>query len=754
MRFPFLVLIAGLVASLGSAAPSADAFGTVNGFLGQRAEHERITRAALACPVGVKSTGDCFEPRSIDQLAGHGGTFGAVGAPDHPVVGEIGNPAAHCDDADFLNVPGYPQSRADANVALRACINHLRQRFAQGIDEASRLLDANGELLGDEVELRSDCRFNDIFAGRAKCAAIEGLGRALHGVQDFYAHSNWTDQAVPPFSTINPPGLSLPAPSALLDLAGTSAPVIPFELTTGFFEGILSDTCKQANTRIKHACLAKDKALIDPTTGSASDPLMPRGQFMSNQQNAVTGAIVETRRQWADFRRSLVNRYGVERGTRMILAITQDVRKVDLVFVIDTTDSMAPYISSALAVAGEITDRLSGRTGSAPRLTDFRIAVVDYKDVDSVDPPGCPPDYDAVVDLPFSRQTGDVGIALSFLLTKVSGGCDIPEDVLSGVQRAVSLPWRRGATKAIILMGDAPGHDPEPHSGLTSAAVIAAANAVDPASIYPILVGSDLSAAIFQNNLALGTGGRTFDGRGGGGVGEALLQALSAILDSEPPADNEPPQVIVDFPEPPTGQGGFFNGSQVPLAGTVTATDPSGVTDLDCTDSANGLIQGPIVGSGSATATRSLTVTGDGDHIIFCLATDSEGNTGTGAGSVAATVIQIDATRPTVSCAVDPRLLWPPNHKFRPIATTVTVEDALSGPAGFKLIATASNESDPGAIRSFDLGTADTSGDLRAARFGFGSGRKYTLTYQGADIAGNTAICAVDVAVPHDQRKH
>lgn len=61
-------------------------FGTING-LGQRAEHERITRAALACPPGVQSTGNCFEPRSIDQLAGHTGTFGAVGAPDSDEFG-------------------------------------------------------------------------------------------------------------------------------------------------------------------------------------------------------------------------------------------------------------------------------------------------------------------------------------------------------------------------------------------------------------------------------------------------------------------------------------------------------------------------------------------------------------------------------------------------------------------------------------------------------------------------------------------
>jgi len=110
------LLVAGLYAPQIVNAPPANAFGTING-LGQRAEHERITRAALACAPGVKSDGSCFEPRSIDQLAGHSGTFGAVGAPD---LDESGDPNAHCDDADFLNVPGYPQSAPRRPPSSRA----------------------------------------------------------------------------------------------------------------------------------------------------------------------------------------------------------------------------------------------------------------------------------------------------------------------------------------------------------------------------------------------------------------------------------------------------------------------------------------------------------------------------------------------------------------------------------------------------------------------------------------------------------
>lgn len=50
-------------------------FGTIVG-QGQNAEHEKITRNAMACPPGAKSDGSCFEPKSLDNLAGGPGTFG------------------------------------------------------------------------------------------------------------------------------------------------------------------------------------------------------------------------------------------------------------------------------------------------------------------------------------------------------------------------------------------------------------------------------------------------------------------------------------------------------------------------------------------------------------------------------------------------------------------------------------------------------------------------------------------------------
>ena len=113
-----------------------------------------------------------------------------------------------------------------------------------------------------------------------------------------------------------------------------------------------------------------------------------------------------------------------------------------------------------------------------------------------------------------------------------------------------------------------------------------------------------------------------------------------------------------------------------------------------------------------------------------------------------------DTTPPTVTCSATPAQLWPPNNKLVSISTEVTVTDDGSGPAGFTLVSVTSNEGDAGTESSgWTAGTPDTSGFLQASRLGSGTGRVYTLTYQGEDNAGNTATCATTVTVPHDQGK-
>ena len=342
-RLGTLGFVCALALSVLTATP-ASGFGTPNGLLGQHAEHERITRAALACPPNTQSDGHCFEPDSLDQLAGRTGTaggltpwlapWGAVGAPDVPGGGEfLGKPAAHCDDADFLK-GHYPVTRKAATARLQQCVDHLRNRFKQGVTASARLLDSGARVKPDEVKItrpgagvKADCPFN-MKLGRAKCDALEGLGRALHGAQDFYAHSNWTDVAdkSKPIGPTNPPGLNRPGPSPVLDLRGTGKIKLPSrDLSTGCFSkidrspGILG--CKG---RVTHATLNKDKGIINSVTGATSGPTTSRGKVGANFAKAVKGAIVETRRQWKDFRAELVKHYGQERASFMICALTHD----------------------------------------------------------------------------------------------------------------------------------------------------------------------------------------------------------------------------------------------------------------------------------------------------------------------------------------------------------------------------------------------------------------------------------------------
>lgn len=334
-----LLLAAVLASSVAVLPGSASAFGTIEGG-GQHREHERITRAAVACPAGASSDDDCFEPRSVDQLAGRGKGFGAVGSPD---LTEVSNPAAHCDDADFL-AGDYPQTRDQATAALLGCIDHLRRRFSEAVDAAEGLLDDDGEVVDAQVGLATDCELGG-GEPRAKCQTLEAFGRALHGAQDFYSHSNWADATDPsrPTGADNPPGLNRLAPSPILDLRGNRTPTVPLDLTTGCF--VIRDRVPGEGVcegRITHAALNKDNGLVDPVAGAATSPTTPRGAVGSNFSNAVAGAIVETRRQWQDLRAALRNEYGEDKASVIACALTHD----------DPAKDCRHRSRSALALAG------------------------------------------------------------------------------------------------------------------------------------------------------------------------------------------------------------------------------------------------------------------------------------------------------------------------------------------------------------------------------------------------------------------
>ncbi|MFJ1706096.1 CinY protein [Kitasatospora sp. NPDC088346] len=326
------VTLAALTLTLcGSAlatAPPSDAFGTIIGG-GQNAEHEKITRRALRCTGSgghSDSANSCFEARSLDQLAGHTGTFGAVGAPD---ITEVTVAAAHCDNADYrpsTTFARYPRSRAQATAVLVDCIDHLKNRYDQGVSAGGNLVGPAPLYRSDaaEYDLRHDCNFA-LVSSREKCDALEGFGRALHGIQDFYSHSNWADRerTAVPVSTTNPVGLNRSTTAPFLNMRATTVDTstIPHELSTGCFELVGDDECRH---RVTHDTLNKDTGSISVTSGHVGSGTTPRGGIRDNFRSAVDGAVAETELQWQTFRAELRSRYGTVRGNLIACVMTHD----------------------------------------------------------------------------------------------------------------------------------------------------------------------------------------------------------------------------------------------------------------------------------------------------------------------------------------------------------------------------------------------------------------------------------------------
>jgi hypothetical protein len=307
------VFLAGLV---GCCLFSADAgaFGTVN-LLGQRAEHERLTRFAL------RSRG--LGPHTMDQLAGRAGSFGAVGAPDRPGRGLLSTSEAHCDNGDFLPLAGYPRTAQAAQAQLAGCRTWMVNELRAAVRSAGRLLTAAGAPAMDQASLASGCRF-DGKPDLAKCETLEHIGVALHAAQDFYSHSNWTDAAGGSASG-DPPGLGHSSRAPWLDPRGSVA--FPAGLMTGCYEGIPESLhCKYGDgqVRVRHAALNKDKGDIDPASGPSGPGRTDRGRVQMNFERAVRAAAEDTDDKWAFFQEGVLAAYGRQRGGMIICMMRQD----------------------------------------------------------------------------------------------------------------------------------------------------------------------------------------------------------------------------------------------------------------------------------------------------------------------------------------------------------------------------------------------------------------------------------------------
>jgi hypothetical protein len=124
----------------------------------------------------------------------------------------------------------------------------------------------------------------------------------------------------------------------------------------------------------------------------------------------------------------------------------------------------------------------------------------------------------------------------------VGGGDDEPEAVLEALMRAIESSavggWRNNVNKQVIVMGDAPPHDPS-QEGYTAAIVAQAAEDADPVVIQAIVVGNDgmYSSEAVESFRVLAnlTGGNFFEAADASQVPEVLQQTIEDIqpLDSD-----------------------------------------------------------------------------------------------------------------------------------------------------------------------------------------------------------------------------
>ena len=116
------------------------------------------------------------------------------------------------------------------------------------------------------------------------------------------------------------------------------------------------------------------------------------------------------------------------------------------------------------------------------------------------------------------------------------------------IKDADNIGWRDGVTKVVINMGDAPPHDPEPFTGYTVASVVAAALAVDPAIIYPVVIGFDPTALSIFTTIAEGTGGEVINTPNASGVVSAIFTAIDKATSSPIPEAGGPYSGFVNTP--------------------------------------------------------------------------------------------------------------------------------------------------------------------------------------------------------------
>jgi hypothetical protein len=139
-----------------------------------------ITRVALLCKgPNPKSDGGCFEPESIEELAGDLAEFGDMETPTS--LGSWTGESERLLKRAATTLNSFPVIltilRGEvATQALQESVNHIRKRFSQGVSEALGLLDQKGLIDDKKADVGIfGCDFRGPPDDNTKCKSLQGL---------------------------------------------------------------------------------------------------------------------------------------------------------------------------------------------------------------------------------------------------------------------------------------------------------------------------------------------------------------------------------------------------------------------------------------------------------------------------------------------------------------------------------------------------------------------------------------------------
>ena len=231
----------------------------------------------------------------------------------------------------------------------------------------------------------------------------------------------------PPLASVAPP-ISLPPLSP--PLPPVHAAYETSRASSG--EAVQCQRCYHDNPTSVRFCLSCGSDLNPPLSPFAPPPAKPTSARRANViplRSPASEPYPEHELQWLR---------GRMRG------------ELDLVFLVDATGSMGPYIAEVRERLLELVDAVR----ASPLCQSLRIGVVAYRDH--------PPQERSFVTQTTALTDDIERVRAAVGRLSASGGGDGPEAVTDGLFDVVRLDWRPAAARAVVWFGDAPPHGVEP----------------------------------------------------------------------------------------------------------------------------------------------------------------------------------------------------------------------------------------------------------------------------------------------------